>query len=283
LNKPPEMKNPTNLGRDVGSESNKPNHYKGNSSMSTLPQAVVIDNLSIRQDEDGRYCLNDLHKAAGGEEKHSPNRFTRTETFNSLVNELTPEMAFAPYVSNRGGLFAGTYVCKELVYAYAMWISAAFHVKVLRTFDKVATGQIVQKPVTMLEWIEQTRLIEIQRLELAHKVEELQPKANALDTLSNATGTVTLDQAAKLLGVQPKKFLNPWLVEHGWCFRRSGDLNPHQDKVDKKLLIAIFRTYQGNSGEQKTTVQTRVTSAGMTRLAIDLKKWQESQGKGDAA
>lgn len=115
------------------------------------------------------------------------------------------------------------------------------------------------------------------------KVELLEPKANALDTLANAEGTVTLDQAAKLLGVQPKKFLNPWLENNGWCFRRSGELNPHQDKINKKYMIAVYRTYQGNSGEQHTRVQTRITSLGMTHLTSELQKWQSKQNIGNVA
>ncbi len=110
---------------------------------------LSISNISIRQDSEGRYCLNDLHKAAGGEERHSPNRFTRSDSYKALLDELTPEMAFAPVESTRGGKSSGTFACKELVYAYAMWISAKFHLQVIRAYDSLVTGERKQKPFVL--------------------------------------------------------------------------------------------------------------------------------------
>ena len=103
--------------------------------------AVAVGDVRIRRDRYGRYSLNDLHQAAGGAPKHQPAFFMRRKETQALISEIknSAESQNLP-VSIIKGRAGGTYVVKELVYAYATWISPAFHVKVIRTYDAVVSG-----------------------------------------------------------------------------------------------------------------------------------------------
>ncbi|QMV33004.1 hypothetical protein 3Fb_00001 [Ralstonia phage Eline] len=131
--------------------------------MSTL----VIEAVAVRRDDQGRYCLNDLHRAAGGEKRHQPSDFLRTQQASDLVAELTvPGIPGTPPVETlRGGISQGTFVVKELVYAYAMWISAAFHLKVIRTFDAVQHQSAPSRQLTSTEMLLQSvqALVDVER------------------------------------------------------------------------------------------------------------------------
>jgi len=98
-------------------------------------QSLTVGNVAIRA-HNGLYALNDLHRASGGEEKHQPNRFLRLDTTQALIGEIskTPYLADYKPIETTRGRYASTYACRELVIAYASWISAAFHLKVLQVF-----------------------------------------------------------------------------------------------------------------------------------------------------
>lgn len=109
-------------------------------------QPLVIGEFSIRQDEDGRYCLNDLHKAGGDLRKDRPGFFIENEKTQELIAAIEDENYDAGNSASckkavniiRGrGKEQGTYVVKELVYSYAMWISAKFHLMVIRAYDSL--------------------------------------------------------------------------------------------------------------------------------------------------
>jgi len=100
---------------------------------------ITVTGSAIRQDSKGRFCLNDLHQAAiaGGVTKDiRPNEWLSLAQTQELIEILIAENpAFNPR-SIKAGRYGGTFVCKELVYAYAMWVSPQFHLHVIRTFDQ---------------------------------------------------------------------------------------------------------------------------------------------------
>ncbi len=129
---------------------------------------LIIANTQIRRDAAGRYCLNDLHQASGGAKRHQPSNWIRLDQTQELIAEiekssrseeglLRSEEAFrefperckelAPIEVLQGGFVQGTYAVKELVYAYAMWISPAFHVHVIRSYDALVTQARQEPPV----------------------------------------------------------------------------------------------------------------------------------------
>lgn len=108
-------------------------------------QFLTIQETAIRQDADGRYCLNDLHRAAVARGRatssHRPGEFMRRKETGKLIAAVDKRCADSRIASVsvvKGGMpgaTQGTFVAKALVYAYAMWIDADFHLDVIEAFD----------------------------------------------------------------------------------------------------------------------------------------------------
>ncbi|GAB6853030.1 KilA-N domain-containing protein [Asaia astilbis] len=124
-------------------------------SFTTVPHSLTILSTGIRRDNEGRYCLNDCHKASGGDASKAPGQWMANKQTKALIAEI--ETVEIPTVSETAGKSVatlegrngGTYVAKELVYAYAMWISPLFHLKVIRAFDALVQGNTHQ-PATVI-------------------------------------------------------------------------------------------------------------------------------------
>ena len=176
-------------------------------------KTIEIDGAVIRQDQYGRYCLNDLHKASGGQDKHAPYRFIRNEQTQDLITEInrSPNMVNACEMT-KGGLEQGTYVVKELVYSYAMWISPIFNLKVIRTFDAAANQQ--QLP-------DLNNPAQLRDLLLGYAEQNIQLTAenktlsSAIENITATEKGVKFQQACKILGVK-RETLAAWLRVNGW-------------------------------------------------------------------
>lgn len=103
--------------------------------------SLILNGTEIRSDEFGRYCLTDIYRASNLPAHKRPVKFEATPSFKGIQEVLKVRTrTFAPYEKTRGRYNGGTWACKEMLIAYAMWVSPEFMVKVIDVFFAASSG-----------------------------------------------------------------------------------------------------------------------------------------------
>lgn len=171
--------------------------------------------------KDGLYCLNDLHKASGGEKKNGPSYFMELESTSALVFEImksdTEITVSEVAVKIKGGKGQGTYASKELVYAYAMWISPAFNLAVIKAYDALVTGQLEEakreatRNTAKLEAPFMTKAVKFTR-DAAGKKSQHFHFSNEFNLINQVALGMTAKKYRELHGLEPSTHLRDTLT-----------------------------------------------------------------------
>ncbi|KGQ30010.1 hypothetical protein P375_11215 [Gallibacterium genomosp. 2] len=205
---------------------------------------LAILNTSVRTYKN-LYSLNDLHKASGSENKHQPALFIRLDTTKNLIAEIERETPNTKAVKTLRGTQGGTYACKELVIAYAAWISPAFHLVVLRAF----LNQIESKPQQIalpepektitLNWTEN----ELKRLasfwcaafEMHQMLKHIEPGLRTIGSsfastvytqVSEYQSTLDLIHARLQVDIDPLQYTDPQNAHWQYCLNTINNYKP---------------------------------------------------------
>lgn len=128
-----------------------------------------------------------------------------------------------------------------------------------------------QKPreLTRLEILQIALHAEQENQVLHEKVEILEPKAKALDTIAYTEGTYNIRECAKTIGIGERKLVD-LLLKKKWIYREeSGRLQPYATKRAEGIFInrpspVVTNKY---TGEEQVHLHMRITAYGLTKIA----------------
>ncbi|MDR5616807.1 KilA-N domain-containing protein [Arsenophonus sp.] len=87
-----------------------------------MSKLVVIENTVVRQDAFGRYCLNDLHRAAVAQgkatESQRPSKFLRSQGIRKILKCLGNNALNTMH----GGIESGIWAVETLAIRYTTWL-----------------------------------------------------------------------------------------------------------------------------------------------------------------
>jgi KilA-N domain/P63C domain len=132
---------------------------------------LVIGNVTISQ-RNQLYRLNDLHKAAGGLDKDKPVHWLTLDRTKDFIDVCRKNLEVGNPTSHgmisslddvilklKNGQYKGTYVSRELVYSYAMWVSPDFAYEVIKAYDRLVN--YAHKYDAALERFKKEMLLEV--------------------------------------------------------------------------------------------------------------------------
>ena len=200
---------------------------------------IHIANLTINQSSNGLYSINDIHRASGGLAKHQPAAWMRLQSTTSLIrlmesqviNQQSKNLVVETIEGRNYGGNSGTFVCRKLVVAYALWISTEFFSHVLDVFLDVIDGVYARVA-------EQDRIIEAKTLQLDLFTGEL-ASMRKRDPRSPETLPV-------ITGIEARncKAMFDQLVEHGYLtaneyYPARIQYKPTQKATDAGIIAGV--------------------------------------------
>ena len=114
---------------------------------------------------------------------------------------------------------------------------------------------------------EQKENAERQAILLEHKVEELEPKAAALDLISAGSESLTFTQVSKVLGIKLKE-LTTYMHAQGWIYRQNGSwVTYHQYIKNGYLQYKEAKYTDENTGQKCIVPYCHILPKGLAKLA----------------
>lgn len=105
------------------------------------------------------------------------------------------------------------------------------------------------------------------------QVIELQPKADALDTLSHVKGSLGIRETANAVGIPERKFIARCTDENKPVSSRfmyrdeKGKLRAYSHRIKQGFMTQKITSYAGKNGQDLVTVQVKFTAAGVAHIA----------------
>lgn len=100
----------------------------------------------------------------------------------------------------------------------------------------------------------------------AEQIEAMRPKIEALGRLEASEGSQLPSVVAKVLSMPQNRFFKE-LHAKNWTFKRGNVWVGYEDKVKRGYLENDTKTFIDGNGDERTSVQLKITPKGMARLA----------------
>lgn len=106
--------------------------------------------------------------------------------------------------------------------------------------------------------LQENEKLEAANQKLTEDTQRMAPKEEYYDALCAAGANMPLQDAAKALGLRPRKEFLPFLLDRGMLFHKNGRIYPYQEFVDKEYFVLKQR----QNGDW-TGTQTMVSVKGL--------------------
>lgn len=124
------------------------------------------------------------------------------------------------------------------------------------------------------ETVERNEQLALENKTQAQALAVAQPKAEALDLIAAGEKSVTIREAAKLLGVKENRF-TAWLHEHDWTYRLNGRWVAKQPHIQAgRLIYKEARYTDEKTGHEVYAPYCHITPKGLAKLAQEFSKEQ---------